>query len=191
MDKMQWLSQLYSLWQQDQVQAILKARLDYELIDGKVLAYVRQWAQSAGMQLEAQEQAREIQQQVNVWAGTMGMGQSYGYGSSYGMGTGLEGMGAFASAIIAIGEAHGDPPMPRALEVRALDILQGRSPADQALELLGEGAPVLGINFGGMLAMLRMLGGEMLPVLAQIGMALAALALPRPQLLQLAGRAKK
>jgi hypothetical protein len=80
--------------------------------------------------------------------------------------------------------------MPRALEKRALDILQGRLPADQALELMGKNVPLLGSDFGGMLAMLRMFGGEMLPILAQIGMTLAALALPRPQLLQLAGRAE-
>jgi len=175
MDQMQWLRNLYQLWQQNKAQAVLQARLDFRMIDQRVLACVVQWSQSAGAYIDLHEE-------VDIWAGSLGLGGS----PNYGMQSESYDLVFFCQVIVSIARGQGDPPASQALQARALDILQGRFPAFKVLELCTADDPRLQALLG-MVGPFIMSDPTMQSVIGQTGIVVAALALPRAQLLKLAG----
>jgi len=177
--RVQWIEEIGAEWNANPARAAVLARLDPERLDAETLAYVASAVDAATRQMNQDRRVRARGASLGFYADSNGALEAR-----------VQQLTGLRQMLEAVAGNGGDPPARDELRACALDVLQGkRTPADAVV--LGADDPRAAAVQMAQLLQFAAMNGTDLSWVARVGHFNAAMALPRVQLLALAGREAK
>jgi hypothetical protein len=176
--RVKWIEEVGAEWFSNPARAVLMARLDHELLDAETIRYVGAGARAATQQTIAD-------QQNCARAASLGLFTQ----PDPDLAARADQLKAFLDMLTTVVQHGGDPPAKDALRACALAILRGERDAQEGVILSADDVHQALAEVREFVQASAFNGTDAGAWLTRVGLFSAAMALPREQLLELAGRA--